>query len=220
MWVQPHSGTLPRQVHLEDIAIAHIPSLPPALCSPWTKLDFLSIPRWPEPSVRPAAGGLWSQQETSNLQSAALLLWQVQQPVGLQQTHYSLWDSSAFFEPVMCQAHESAAGAKQINQQETMRRKLPPWQNLWSAGNVPENKQIQLDVIPAVTGEGKYASRALKRYLSQPSRAREGSPAQVMSKLRPTVREEATRPGEEQSCLIRQCTEHEQWPKTGKTRSL
>ena len=87
----------------------------------------------------------------------------------------------------MYQAHESAAGSKQINKQETIRRKLLPWQNTWSVGSVPENKQIQLDVIPAVTGEGKHASRALKRYLSQPSRTREGSPAQVMSKLRPAV---------------------------------
>lgn len=44
MWVQPHSGTLQNEVHLGDTAVAHRPSVPPALFSPCTKLDFLSTP--------------------------------------------------------------------------------------------------------------------------------------------------------------------------------
>lgn len=72
-----------------------------------------------------------------------------------------------------------------------------------------------------MTEEERAASRALKGCLSQASGTREDSPAQVMSKLSPVVQEEAaSQEEEEQSCLIRQCAEHEQWPKAGKTRSF
>ena len=86
-----------REVHLKNTEVAHIPS--PFPCTPpsSTKLDFLSTPMGREPSVSLAVGGLWSQQETRHLQSPVILQWQVQHPVGLQQTHYYLCDCSALF---------------------------------------------------------------------------------------------------------------------------
>ena len=86
-----------REVHLKNTEVAHIPS--PFPCTPpsSTKLDFLSTPTGREPSMSLAVGGLWSQQETCHLQSPVILQWQVQHPVGLQQTHYYLCDCSALF---------------------------------------------------------------------------------------------------------------------------